>query len=263
MNRHFYCSLLILLIAAFTVTGISASEEVVEFSANAYQKGPQTPPIEAKMFVAGKRVRKEYSANGQQVVEIYDAGKQHAVLLMPAKRSYLERQGSTSNFIEQNSKPKNPCQGIKEASCKKLGEEKIHGRIADKWEMVMKKDGQDMRALYWIDRQRTMMLKQKLPDGTETELRLQGKETVNGRQTEKWEMTASNPQGQTMRSMQWYDPELKISIREEMPGGYLRELKNISVGVQADSLFEIPAGYTLIKQPPGDAMPPPSVAPAR
>ncbi len=262
MNRYF-CSLLMLLTAAVTVTVVSAGENVVEFSANAYQKGPQTPPIEAKMFVSDKRVRKEYSANGQKLVEIYDAGKQNAVLLIPAKRSYMERQGSTSDFIQQAGKPKNPCQGMKNASCKKLGEEAIHGRPADKWEMVMKKDGKDLRALYWIDRERNMMLKQKLPDGTETELRMQGKVTVNGRQTEKWEMTASNPQGQTMRSMQWYDPELKISIREEMPGGYLRELKNISIGNQADTLFEIPAGYTLIKQPPGNAMPSPSVVPTR
>ena len=32
-------------------------------------------------------------------------------------------------------------------------------------------------------------------------------------------------------------------IREELPGGYVRELRNIKVGKQAADLFTIPAGY--------------------
>jgi hypothetical protein len=255
MLKNLFYLFIFIFTGSLAVTSIQAAEEIIEFSADAYQKGPQSPPMQAKMFVGNKRVRKEYAANGQQFVEIVDANKQHAVLLDPKQRTYMEQQGATPQIIDQNAVNNNPCQGVVNSSCKKLGQETVHSRSADKWEMVMQQDGQEMRALYWIDVDRGMLLKQLLPDGTSTELRLLGKETVNGRQTEKWEMTASNPQGQTMRSLQWYDPQLKISIREEMPGGYLRELKNISVGSQAKDLFEIPAGYTLIKNPPATDAP--------
>ena len=40
---------------------------------------------------------------------------------------------------------------------------------------------------------------------------------------------------------QWYDPELKIAIREELPGGYIRELRDIKTGKQEKDLFEIPS----------------------
>lgn len=258
MNRHIFCSLLLTVVFAATVA--QAGGGVVEFSADAIQKGPQTPSVKAKMFVGDKRVRKEYANNGQQLVEIFDASKQHAVLLMPAKHVYMERQGSLPDLAVKTDKAMNPCQGLKEANCKKLGSESVNGRPTEKWQMIMNKEGRDQKALYWIDADRNMLVKQVLPDGTSTELRLLGKETINGRETEKWEMTATNPQGQTMRSTQWYDPELKIAIREEMPGGYMRELKNISIGAQPDTLFEIPAGYTLIKQPAENVRP---AAPAR
>ncbi len=260
MNR-FFCSLL--LTAAFTVSVVQAGGDVVEFSADAYQKGPQTPSVKAKMFVGDRRVRKEYATNGQQLIEIYDAKKQRAVLLMPAQHVYMEREGAIPSLIGASGATKNPCHGLKAARCKKLGNASINGRNTEKWQMVMNKDGQDMTAHYWIDSERNMLIKQVLPDGTSTELKLLGKETVDGRETEKWEMVASRPQGQSMRSTQWYDPELKIAIREEMPGGYRRELKNISIGVQPKALFEIPAGYTMVKQPSADAKPPPPVMPAR
>ena len=37
--------------------------------------------------------------------------------------------------------------------------------------------------------------------------------------------------------------ELADSVREELPGGFLRELRDISVGPQPTSLFEVPAGW--------------------
>ncbi len=236
---------------------VSLSAQAVEFSADAYQQAPQSPPMKARMYVADKQVRKEYTANGQPVIEIFDAARQHAFLLMPNQHTYLERKASTADFTGKGEQNRNPCQGIEGARCKKLGQEKINGHSADKWEMTITQQGKDMRALYWIDTDRHMLVKQILPDGTTTELRLLGNERVNGRQTEKWEMTASNPQGQSMHSMQWYDPQLKISIREEMPGGYVRELKNISVGNQPADLFKVPAGYTLIKRPPATGKEPP------
>ncbi|MGB5534442.1 MAG: hypothetical protein WBN08_00955, partial [Thiogranum sp.] len=46
-----------------------------------------------------------------------------------------------------------------------------------------------------------------------------------------------------MQSTRWYDPELQIAIREELSGGYFRELRDIRVAPQPDHLFTVPADY--------------------
>ncbi len=75
-----------------------------------------------------------------------------------------------------------------------------------------------------------------------------GDANVAGRKTEKWEM--SFKQGpQTVRSFIWIDRTLGLPIREMMPGGYVRELSNISLGRQNPSLFRVPTGYKQIAMP--------------
>jgi hypothetical protein len=54
-----------------------------------------------------------------------------------------------------------------------------------------------------------------------------------------------------MVSHQWYDPEINMNIREEMAGGYTRDIVNIKVGPQPKDLFGIPAGYTETSMPQG------------
>jgi hypothetical protein len=94
-----------------------------------------------------------------------------------------------------------------------------------------------------MDEERHMPLREQWPDGTVTELRLLGFEKLYGRPTERWEMKTTRPDGEAMQSTQWYDPELQIAIREELAGGYFRELRNISVGPQPAHLFTVPANY--------------------
>ena len=65
-------------------------------------------------------------------------------------------------------------------------------------------------------------------------------------------MTTSVPNQQPMRTFQWYDAELELAVREEFPGGYVSELKNIHVGPQPDNLFVVPAGYERMQMPPQD-----------
>ena len=89
-----------------------------------------------------------------------------------------------------------------------------------------------------------------VPDGSVADLKMIRKEKINGRDTEKWERTLSRPDGQNIKSYQWYDASLEIAIREELPGGYVRELKNIEVSKQPEKLFNIPENYKRIDQQP-------------
>ncbi len=82
-----------------------------------------------------------------------------------------------------------------------------------------------------------------------------GPDTLNGRNTEKWEISQSM-QGQTLLTRVWVDTKLHIWIKAEaMAGATLvvsHELQDIQEGPQPASLFVIPAGFremTLPKRP--------------
>jgi hypothetical protein len=65
-----------------------------------------------------------------------------------------------------------------------------------------------------------------------------GNDTVNGRNTVKFEGTNSRGESGTM----WLDPKLRFPVKWEGKGSTW-ELRNIQEGSQPSSLFEIPAVY--------------------
>lgn len=62
-------------------------------------------------------------------------------------------------------------------------------------------------------------------------------------------MTTTLPDGTAKTSTEWYDKELKIVIREELPGGYVREMRDIVVGPQDPGLYLVPQGYQQVAAP--------------
>jgi Domain of unknown function (DUF4412) len=66
-----------------------------------------------------------------------------------------------------------------------------------------------------------------------------GSETVNGRNTVKYEGT--NSKGES--SQVWLDPKLRFPVKWQGTSGS-GELHNIQEGSQPASLFEVPSGYT-------------------
>ncbi|OOZ40781.1 hypothetical protein BOW53_06595 [Solemya pervernicosa gill symbiont] len=235
----------------WSVSGPLFAAESIEFSAEAVQVIPQRPEMRAKMYVGSDKVRSEYlSASGESVADISYVKEGRRVMLLTAQKSYMERKGgNVPSAIAQRSSNDNPCQDVENVACKPLGRESVHGRSSVKWELISNNKGTVERTLMWLDELRMMPLRQIYPDGTVSELRLLKNEDLNGRETEKWKLTVTRSDGQTSHSFQWFDLELKISIREEMEGGYIRELRDIKVGPQPVELFEIPAGFTKITKP--------------
>lgn len=75
-----------------------------------------------------------------------------------------------------------------------------------------------------------------------------GAEKVNGRTTEKWEFVMSRKK-QSWRTLVWVDRTLGVPVREEVPGKFLQELRDIRVGPQPASLFQVPEDYRKIEMP--------------
>lgn len=73
-----------------------------------------------------------------------------------------------------------------------------------------------------------------------------GSETVNGRSAEKWRCTGQTmvPNGEPPSDATvWYDPELQFGIKTVADNGSVFEVRDIEVGEQDPSMFEIPSGY--------------------
>lgn len=228
-----------------------AASQVIQFSATAVQQTPDQPVMKAKLYVGADAVRSEYEMNGQKFVEIVREKKKERIMLNLARKEYVVQTGASVALPETRAKKADvsPCEGVPNVNCKKLTEEKVNGRLAEKWEFISENQGRELRSLVWIDKQKRFPVRQLYPDGSMSEMNLLGKEKVDGRVTEKWEAATVQPNGQRSRSLQWHDVQLKIAIREELPGGYVRELKDIKLGKQPARLFEIPAGYKQIEMP--------------
>ncbi len=242
----------------FAINTAIAYEVATEFSADAVQKAPARAEYKARMYVSKNAVRTDSMINTTPVTEIINTAKHTRVLIVPKEKVYLQQPYQDSRTGSTNDKSaKKPCTGLPDTTCKLLGKEKVNNRQTEKWEFVINRNGQIFRSLHWIDVKRKMPVREFFPDGTVTELILKGTEKMNGRQTEKWSMQTTRADGQQLSSLQWYDPELKISIREEMPGGFVRELRNIKTAKQDKKLFAIPAGYKKVQQLPVYLLPPP------
>ena len=233
----------LLLLFSFNV---SAYEVGVEFSADALQVSPGRPPVYSKMYVSKSAVRTEMTQQGRRVIDIAHPKKGKRVLLFPDQKTYMEQTGLVVSSSWSGKSPKTPCEGLQDASCKKLGKEILQKVNVEKWQVERKIKGKTYRSLHWIDANRRIAIKEMLPDGSVSELMMLGKEKLNGRNIEQWELRHTYSSGQNRVSKQWYDTQLKMVIKEEMPGGYLRELNNIKVNKQKKSLFELPKDYVNI-----------------
>ena len=232
-----------LLSSCMMVFSVNAFEVATEFSAEAVQSIPGRPAMNIKMFVSKKAVRTETTVNGQAVVEIVYPNENRRVLLNHDRKRYIEQKRQINKAVKAKKAKGTPCDGIANSKCKKLSNEKINGRQVVKWEMTVQGNGRDFKSLHWYDKKRHMSLRTQLHDGTISTMTLMGKEKINGRNTEKWKFQSTHPNGQFVESQQWYDPKLKMVIREVLPGGYVRELRNIKVARQNKKLFKIPSGY--------------------
>ncbi len=254
MNRYRIIALVAAMAAAWVSVPAHGQSSGAPFSADTIQSGPQGPVSKGKMYVGKNRMRVEGEQQGRQFIRITDDDKQVEWILFPDQRTYMERRAppGTPEKAERSAGDTNPCAvPTPGMQCTKLGTETLSGRKTDKWEISFSQQGQTMKTTQWIDTDRGTPLRQEMAGGQSMDLKLVGTETLDGRKVEKWEVTAILPNQAPSKSYQWYDPELRLAVRQDLPGGYVSELKNIRVGDQPDSVFSIPEGYSRTEQPAG------------
>jgi len=248
-------SILLLCVAVLVSVAPAWSQPATtEFSADTLETDSQGNALAGKLYVGDGQVRTEFDVNGKTMIQIVDIGQQQALMINPDQRTFMRRQAGQGELESGNRYAASPCAGMQNISCKAIGKEKIAGRLTEKWEFVKQLHGQSITMYFWLDAERKIPVRQEMPDGSSMELHMVMQESVNGRQAEKWEMIAMQPDGKSIISYHWYDPEIKMNIREEQPEGFSRELVNIKTEAQPGSLFAVPEGYNEIQVPPGGGL---------
>lgn len=223
------------------------------FSATAVQLTPQGA-IQTRVFITKDAIRNEYEQNGNRVIEIIHPDDNKRVLLFPKEKVFTEQLAPV--FPDRRvTDDGSPCSELPGTLCRVIGNEVINGVETEKWEFSQVVNGRPVHALQWIDKRRKLPVREFHSDGTVIEMSLLGEETINSREAEKWRMQIMRADGQRSQFLQWYDPELKLIIREEHPDGYVRELRDIKTGAQKNSLFTIPNDYERRAQPPRKSPP--------
>jgi hypothetical protein len=237
--------------AGLCLTAAATADSNVQFSAQAVQSAPDGQSRQANMYVGDNQVRMEHKRGDADMVQIYDMKSRRALVLVPQQKVYMQRdlpEGAATNPMLPQKK-QSPCAAFPDASCKRIGSESLYGRHVSKWEVVVEREGKTLSSLHWIDDERSMSLRDVWPDTSVSELKLSGMEVRDGRNTERWERTITDPEGKQITSRQWYDPELRIITREELPGGFYREINSIEVAPQAPALFTVPPDYKRVEAP--------------
>jgi len=231
------------IVGSLLTFSVMAFEIGAEFSAEAVQNVPGRTPVIAKMFVSKQAVRTESTINGNTIVEIVYLLSRQRILLNQLSKTYFEQSPAVKNKHTKPKQNNSPCDKLIQASCRQLGSEKIDGRDSIKWEMTILDKGRQSKSLHWFDKQHHIPLKQQFSDGTISTMSYLGSDKIQGRTTDKWKFQSIRKSEKPAESLQWYDTELKMVIREELPGGYSRELRNIKVAKQNKKLFKIPSDY--------------------
>jgi len=231
----------LVMLGALMMTNALAENKGKPFSAMAVQLTPQGA-IQTRVFITAHAIRNEYEQDGNKVIEIIYPDEQKRVLLFPADKAFIEQHAP--NYPDRRvSVEDSPCAKLQGTLCKKLGNEVINDIETEKWEFSRVDKGRPVHTLHWIDPVRELPIREFFADGTVVEMSLLGNDTLEKRDVEKWRMQVIGTNRQRAQFLQWYDPELKLVIREEHPDGYVRELRDIKVARLKDSLFTIPKDY--------------------
>ncbi|MFA5146034.1 MAG: hypothetical protein WC515_01440 [Candidatus Omnitrophota bacterium] len=98
-----------------------------------------------------------------------------------------------------------------------------------------------------LDPERIAGATEKMPG--EMERTLVGKDTVDGKMTDKYLIVYTSKEGRAT-VFQWIDPVSGIPLKTAAEdGSWSVEYRNLMVGAQDDSLFEIPSGYQKFAMP--------------
>ena len=242
------------LLALIGSLGLSAAIALAQptplpsFSARSVQTTPDQPDRIGTITKSGNFMRLEFEQDGQKVIQILRPTEGLTYILYPDTRTYIEQLGPAQpeEFVDSYTPP---CPTEAEQNglqCSRLGLDVYQSIPVERWHIGAPDNSQ--MVIFW-DPTRKRALRQEMSNGTLVQMTFLGEQEIEGRETEHWVTEVSRQDVATMRNEWWYDPELKLILRETLPDNTLRQLENITTGPVDPAQFTVPDGWQRITAP--------------
>ena len=215
------------------------------YSATAVHSLPGQPETSGKVVKSGQNMRLEYEQDGQAVIQILRPAEGVMYIMDPTGQTYIEVRGQAMPATKTEGYT-TPCPDAAQmARCERIGTDTVSGIAVERWALASKPQTRPLIILW--DSTRRRALRQEFPDGSVMAMDFQAMEDLNGRLTEHWNIkitTGNQPANQPANTGSWwFDPELRVVVREDLPGGEMRRLDDISVGNVDETAFQVPEGW--------------------
>jgi hypothetical protein len=220
------------------------------FTATAVQTLPDGTEQVGMIAKSGKNMRMESVVNGQKAIQIMRGEEGLAYFLDPqALTFFVVNDPSVTEAVAGASDPCPPqaqAQAM-QIRCIQNGTDKVSGVTVQRYEIQGPQD-QAPSVVLW-DPGRRRSLGQTWPDGSSLTMAFQAMETIDGREVEHW-TSSFQAQGQPAAMGDWwFDSNLIVVVREDLPGGISRRLTNIYAGPVDPAMFLPPQGWTQVQPP--------------
>lgn len=216
------------------------------YSATAIHSLPSQDETTGKIIKSGQNMRLQFQQNGKAVIQILRPTDGLMYILDPAAKTYIEIRGAAVPVTATNGYT-SPCPKQQRlARCVRTGVDTVSGIKVERWELAAEQ-GTKPVVMLW-DSTRRRALRQTYADGSAMSMSFKEMVPVNGRMTEHWAIKITAPDQPENSGSWWFDPELRVVVLEELPGGEIRRLENITVGPVDPALFLLPDGW--VKQAP-------------
>ena len=226
----------------------AAQNSIPAYAADAVYRTPDGTESTGRVVKSGPDMRLEFTEAGRAVVQIIRRAEGRMYVLDPASRSYFTVQGEPDPQAGAATYEA-PCDpNVTAMTCRFLGNEVASGITAEIWEIGAPGDPAQVSRILW-DGARHRALRQEYPDGTVMALAFQAMVQIEGRNVEHWSIAVNVPGQAPLAGAWYYDPELRVELREELPTGETRSLRNIVVGTVDPASFAVPAGWSEMSPP--------------
>jgi len=255
MDKHIKTAVtLVITVLALVLNGAAFAQTA--YSATAVHAFPDQPETFGTVVKSGQNMRLEFEEQGRQVIQILLPAVGAMYVLDPKLQTYIEILGPAVPVADVGGY-KSPCPSQKPApTCQHVGDDTMSGIKVERWVIASGQKDKPLVLLWNSARRRA--LQQNFPDGSVMSMAFTAMEEINGRKAEHWTIKLTTPGQEAKSGDWWFDPELRVVIKENLPSGETRRLENIVVGPVNPTLFQLPQGWR--KVAPMAPAPPPTTA---
>ena len=219
------------------------------YSATATSQLAGQPDRIGHIVKSASNLRLEFDNQGQPVAQIIRPALGLIYFLNPEDKTYVELRGPVVQEPPVDAYTP-PCMPDGGSVCRMIGQAVASGIKTERW-MIGAPQQSGPVIVLWDPTRRTALHEDFADGGTMTKT-FAAMEDVAGRKTEKWTIRMVRPGQEAVTGDWWFDPEIRAVVRENIPGGEVRTLTDITVGPFDATLFAVPEGWTQ-KQPPAPA----------